>query len=199
MDPEKFPGLSAYDTRAMVFGTDRRVVLTHSGNLHTKQSAGFEQTLAKATRALAELAATLARGKTRRNRAAVLADIAAITGPRWLNRVYTTTLTGDNPATFSLAWALDPKAVNALATELFGKRILFTDRDHWPVVDVVAAYRSQIAVENDFRQMKDRRGRKLSFAETQHYQKTIAALSETIRLMAQIDSLIADHGGWPLA
>ena len=50
VDPDTYPGLSAYDTRAMVFGVHRRVILTHSANLHTKQSAGFDQTLTKATR-----------------------------------------------------------------------------------------------------------------------------------------------------
>src|SRR5665811_2027630 len=64
VDPDTYPGLSAYDTSAMVFGVDRRVVLTHSANLHAKQAAGFDQTLAKTTRELGELAATLARGKT---------------------------------------------------------------------------------------------------------------------------------------
>src|SRR5674476_1372245 len=54
VDPDKFPGLSAYDTRAGVFGTRRRVVLTHSETLHAAQAAGFTQTLAKATRALGE-------------------------------------------------------------------------------------------------------------------------------------------------
>src|ERR1035437_10201235 len=58
VDPHKYPGLSAYDTRTLVFGADRRVVLTHSANLHTKQGAGFDQTLAKTTRDLGELAAT---------------------------------------------------------------------------------------------------------------------------------------------
>jgi hypothetical protein len=41
------------------------VILTYSPTLHAAQTAGFDQTLAKATRALAELAATLARGNTR--------------------------------------------------------------------------------------------------------------------------------------
>jgi len=139
----------------MVFGTQRRVVLTHSANLHTKQSAGFEQTLAKATRALAELAATLARGKTRRNRAAVLADIAAITGPRWVNRVLTTELTGTTPARMRLTWRVDPTARAALETKIFGKRLLVTDHDHWTVSEVVAGYRSQNDVESGFRQLKD--------------------------------------------
>ncbi len=75
VDPHKYPGLSAYDTRALVFGADRRVVLTHSANLHTKQAAGFDQTLAKTTRDLGELAATLARGKTRRRLDAVQAEV----------------------------------------------------------------------------------------------------------------------------
>jgi hypothetical protein len=43
-----------------------------------------------------------------------------------------------------------------LADELFGKRVIFTDRDTWSVAEVVAAYCSQSEVEADFRQMKDR-------------------------------------------
>jgi hypothetical protein len=64
-----------------VFGADRRVVLTHSANLHTKQAAGFDQTLAKTTRDLGELAATLARGKTRRRLDAVQAALLTLNSP----------------------------------------------------------------------------------------------------------------------
>ena len=39
--------------------------------------------------------------------------------------------------------------------ETFGKRVLVTDRDTWPVADVVAAYRSQSDAEFAFRQLKD--------------------------------------------
>ncbi len=39
--------------------------------------------------------------------------------------------------------------------ELFGKRILVTDHDDWPVAEVVAGYRSQSDVEAGFRQLKD--------------------------------------------
>jgi transposase len=155
VDPTKFPGLSAYDTHAQVFGTQRRVVATHSTNLHTKQSAGFDQTLAKTTRALAELAATLARGKTRREPAAVQATITTITSPRWVNRVLTTTLTGTTPADLRLTWRIDPAARTTLETEIFGKRLLVTDHDDWTVPEVVAAYRSQNDVESGFRQLKD--------------------------------------------
>ena len=30
-----------------------------------------------------------------------------------------------------------------------------------------------------------------------HYHKIVISLSETIRLMAEIDEVIAQHGGWP--
>ena len=39
--------------------------------------------------------------------------------------------------------------------ELFGKRVLVTDHDDWPVTDVVAGYRSQSDAEFGFRQLKD--------------------------------------------
>jgi predicted helicase len=45
--------------------------------------------------------------------------------------------------------------------------------------------------------LKDRKGRKLSKEDVVHYQKIIVALSETIRLMAEIDKVIEGHGGWP--
>jgi predicted helicase len=45
--------------------------------------------------------------------------------------------------------------------------------------------------------LKDRKGRTLSKDDIAHYQKIIVALSETIRLMAEIDHVIDAHGGWP--
>ena len=45
--------------------------------------------------------------------------------------------------------------------------------------------------------LKDRKGRKLSKDDIAHYQKIVVALSETIRLMKEIDEVIEQHGGWP--
>lgn len=45
--------------------------------------------------------------------------------------------------------------------------------------------------------LKDRKGRKLSKEDISHYQKVVVALSETIRLMKEIDEVIEKHGGWP--
>jgi len=45
--------------------------------------------------------------------------------------------------------------------------------------------------------LKDRKGRSLSQDDIAHYHKIVVALSETIRLMEEIDVVIDQHGGWP--
>jgi transposase len=157
VDPQVFAGLSGFETTKTVFGVERRVVVTYSPNLHAKQSAGFDQTLAKALRQLAVVEARLARGKCRKSREKVEAEIAEIVKPRWLPRVIATTLVGDTPAQLRLTYHVDGRARAALERELFGKRVLFTDNDAetTPTARVVADYRTQEAVEADFRQMKD--------------------------------------------
>lgn len=45
--------------------------------------------------------------------------------------------------------------------------------------------------------LKDRKGRTLNDDDIAHYHKIVVALSETIRLMAEIDEVIEQHGGWP--
>jgi len=46
--------------------------------------------------------------------------------------------------------------------------------------------------------LKDRKGRTLSADDLVHYHRIVVALSETIRIMADIDAVIDAHGGWPL-
>ncbi len=43
--------------------------------------------------------------------------------------------------------------------------------------------------------LKDRRGRTLTYYDLEHYRKVVTALSETIRLMAEIDATIPK---WPM-
>lgn len=45
--------------------------------------------------------------------------------------------------------------------------------------------------------LKDRKGRTLSAEDIAHYHKIVVALTETIRLMTEIDQVIESHGGWP--
>ena len=167
VNAQRFGGLSALETRRIVYGTQRRVILTHSPTLHAKQAIGFLQTLTKAQAQLADLSDTLARGKARRTTDEVKEKIAAIIHDPWLARVLTCTLTGATPATHRLTISVNDTAHAQLEDEVFGKRILVTDQDAWPVTDVVAAYRSQSDVEFSFRQLKD--ATVVSFSPMNHF------------------------------
>jgi len=156
VDMDRFGGLTACDTRRTVYGAERRAILTHSPELREAQARGFDgTTLAKAGQKLDELAATLARGRTRRPREKVAAEIEQITGKPWVRRVIRWELTGDQPKDLRLTWHADPGARAGLDEEIFGKHVLITSHDHWPAAEVIAGYRSQSEAESSFRQLKD--------------------------------------------
>ena len=51
VDQDRFGGLTGYDTRRVVYGAERRAILTHSPELHESQARGFTgTTLAKPAR-----------------------------------------------------------------------------------------------------------------------------------------------------
>jgi transposase len=152
---EGFVGLVAHETSVEALGATRRAIITHSDEFHNKQVRGFAQTLAKCNRQLCELQAVLERGRARRSRSEVEADIAKILKPRWAKRVITISLTGTASKELRLSFSTDDQAMFALETEHFGKRILITSHSDWTIAQVIAAYRSQTEVEASFRQMKD--------------------------------------------
>src|SRR5487761_1472726 len=156
VDIDRFGGLTALETRRVAYGADRRAILTHSPDLHESQARGFTgTTLAKAGKKLDELAAPLARGKPRRSKDKVEAEIAKITAKPWVRRVIAWQLSGEQPRDLRLSWSVDQDARAALEEEIFGKHVLITSHDDWPVAEVVAGYRSQSEAEFSFRQLKD--------------------------------------------
>ena len=190
VDKDRFGGLTACDTRRDVYGTGRRAILTHSPELHAHQARGFDgTTLAKAARNLDELAATLARGKTRRPRAKVEAEIGKITHDPWVRRVITWQLAGEQPKDLRLTWDIDQAARAALEEEIFGKHVLITDHDDWPAAEVIAGYRSQSEAEFSFRQMKDPRA--VAFSPMFHWtEHNIRVHTFTCVLALQIAHLL---------
>ncbi|OLZ46579.1 transposase [Amycolatopsis coloradensis] len=150
VDPERFAGLTAFDTRAVVAGVRRRVILTHSETLHNAQARAFGDELGTATRELAGLDAALAASTYRGDRGQVNAEIARITRGRRVERVLSPSLTGTRPGEIRLTWKIDDAAVSRLHDEFFGKQVLVTDHD-WPVAEVVTAYRARTHLDSTFR------------------------------------------------
>jgi transposase len=190
VDKTRYPGLTAIDTHRDVYGQRRRVVLTHSQNLHDDQARSFtDTTLAKVGRQLDELAATLARGRTRRTRDKVTAEIETITHDPWVRQVIDWDLTGDTPADHRMTWSINTANREALETRMFGKRVLITDHDDWAVADVVGGYRSQSEIEFGFRQLKD--PHEVSFSPMYHWtENNIAVHTFTCVLALQLAHLL---------
>jgi transposase len=163
----EFDGVTAHETTLTALGLSHRAVLTHSRELHDGQSRGFDQTLAKTTRQLTEIADTLARGKARRSKEKLEAAITKICSPRWVNEVLTWCISGQAPPHLRLTYATDTAARENLEQRLFGKRILITDHDDWPTAEVIAGYRSQSDAEFGFRQLKD--PHVVSFSPLRHW------------------------------
>lgn len=153
VDPGRFAGLTALDTRTTVFGAQRRVILTHSARLHAAQARGFAQALSGATRQLDGLALALASGTNRRPREELVTDIARITRVRWVDRVLTAWLTGTKPGELRLEYRVDEAARARLDEEFFGKQLLVTDHEDWPVLDVITAYRARYHLDSTFRML----------------------------------------------
>jgi len=186
---DRFAGLTALHTRKQVYGLDQRVILTHSPTLHDAQDRGLMQTLAAAGRKLDELAATLARGHSRRDRNQVEAAITHICSDTWVAQILTWQLDGDTPAEFRLTWAVDTDARNKLTQRIFGKRILITDRQDWTIAEVIDGYRSQSDAEFGFRQLKD--PHEVSFSPMHHFtDHTITVHTFTCVLALQIAHLM---------
>ncbi|MGH2746528.1 MAG: IS1634 family transposase [Actinomycetota bacterium] len=194
-------GVTAYETTKTALGAPRRVIVTHSEEFHNKQVAGFEQTLSKCRRQLDELQAVLRRGKARRSRAQIEAEIAKIVSPRWAKRVLKTTFTGEQAKDFRLTYRTDQRAYDKLEKEHFGKRVIITSHDDWPVAEVICAYRSQNDIEMSFRQMKD--VRVVSFSPMRHWtdQKIKVHVFYCVLALAisQLMRREAEHAGYKMS
>lgn len=107
---------------------------------------------------------------------------------------------------------LESPVLNQRLTEVVGARTLevekvaWTDNTVWVDRAQATGFRGVREEVWNFRVggyqvcekwLKDRKGRTLSSDEIAQYHKIVVALSETIRLMGAIDSVIARHGGWP--
>jgi transposase len=88
-----------------------------------------------------------------------------------------------------LTWTVNDTKRQALEENIFGKRILITDHDDWPIVNVVAGYRSQSEIEFGFRQLKD--PHEVSFSPMYHWtDHNIAVHTFTCVLALQLAHLL---------
>lgn len=139
-----------------IWGKERTVLLFVSEQLRAGQIRGLEQHLTKRLVQLAEWKQTLAKPRSGpRTREAAQKQIHELLRGQHLHKVLRIEYDADKSGADRLEYWIDETARTHLETEVFGKRILITDRHDWSDEQILLAYRGQSEVEAAFRQLKD--------------------------------------------
>lgn len=160
---ERLESVSAYRTKKEVFGVERTILVTFNDNLYTEQLATLMEQIQKRKRQLHELQWRLNRwiqGQTKAGRPPTLRgtqkQIDQILAARHMKAVFDFTLRPDGPSRLPrLTYRVNPSGIDHLCHTLFGKTLIFTNRNDWSNEDIVLGYRGQYKIEHAFRTMKD--------------------------------------------
>jgi len=143
-------------TKRLLWGQQRTLVVMVSERLREGQLRGLAQHLDRARLRLKQLQEELNSPRAQRRRREVIEKrIEAALRGQFLRRILRVELAALSPGRFGMKVLEDEEAKRRLAEELFGRRILMTDRHEWTSAEIVAAYRGQSEAERAFRELKD--------------------------------------------
>jgi transposase len=149
-------GLPVLRLQREIWGAERTVVLFISQQLRDGQIRGLQQHLTKRLAALAEWQQQLAKPRSGpRSSVSAQKRIAELLGGQYVNQVLRVTYHSERQGAERLDYWVDGEALEHLQTEVFGKRILITNRHAWSTEEIIQAYQGQSEVEAIFRQCKD--------------------------------------------
>jgi len=156
--PEGSPleGIPALRFTRTIWGADRTVVLFLSEQLHAGQIRGLQQHLNKRLLELAQWKEQLAKPRSGpRSKASAQKRIDRLLSGQHVGDVLRIKYYPRRKGANRLEYWIDEDARRHLETEVFGKRIVVTNRSDWSTEDILFAYRGQSHVEAVFRQLKD--------------------------------------------
>ena len=139
-----------------IWGAERTLVLFVSEQLRIGQIRGLEQHLQKRLEKLAAWKESLSRPRSGpRNAKNAEKQIEALLEGQYIKKVLHIEYDEGRQGAERLRYWVDQPARSHLETEVFGKRILMTDRHSWSAQEIMLAYQGQSHVEEAFRQLKD--------------------------------------------
>ena len=152
----RLEGVAVHRLRHEVWGAERTVVLFVSERLRTGQIRGLHQHLEKRLKALARWKEQLANPRSGpRSAHSARRRIEQLLCGQHLRKVLHVQYDPSRRGRDRLEYWVDDEALLHLETEVFGKRIVVTNRDAWSTEEILLAYRGQSQVEEVFRQLKD--------------------------------------------
>ena len=156
VDSGRLQGVPVLRLQKDIWGERRTVVLFISEQLKAGQIRGLEQHLARRLRELAEWKSQLSKPRSGpRSQKAAEKKIDSLLSGQYLSRVLRITYDDTRSGSDRLQFGIDEQARSYLEQEVFGKRILITNRAEWSDEEIMLAYRGQSEVEEVFRQTKD--------------------------------------------
>jgi hypothetical protein len=148
--------ISTLRLRRDIWGAERTVVLFVSQRLREGQIRGLQQQLAQRMAILADWEAQLAKPRSGpRTPESAQEKIDAILDGQYVHRVLRVSYDPQGGGADRLSYHVDGDALEHLHNEVFGTRILITNRHEWSTEEIIRAYRGQSEVEAVFRQLKD--------------------------------------------
>lgn len=149
-------GVPALRLTRTIWGAERAVVLFLSEQLRAGQIRGLQQHLNKRLLELAQWKEQLAKPRSGpRSKASAQKRIDKLLSGQHVGEVLRIKYHPRRKGANRLEYRIDEDARRHLETEVFGKRILVTNRSDWSTEDILLAYRGQSHVEAVFRQLKD--------------------------------------------
>lgn len=156
MEDSSLQGFLAHRLKREIWGAERTVVLFISEEFRIKQIRGFEQHLNKCLAALQKWKETLAKPRTGPHSAEQAAkQIDGLLSQQHLKDILKVTYNSELTGSERLSWSLDEEKRRHLYYEVFGKRILMTNRTDWTDVDILKAYNAESGFERTFSLLKN--------------------------------------------
>ncbi|MBN1611962.1 MAG: IS1634 family transposase [Polyangiaceae bacterium] len=139
-----------------IWGKERTVLLFISDQLQSGQIRGLLQHLKKRIQELEQWKTELVKPRSGpRSVASAKKRIESMLTAQHLKKVLKIEYDPARTGSERLRYWIDEEARRDLEKEVFGKRILITDRSDWSDEEILLAYRGQSEVEEAFRQLKD--------------------------------------------
>jgi len=139
-----------------IWGAERTVLLSISEAFRAKQIRGFEQHLNKCLSALEQWKETLAKPRTGPHSAEQASKkIDELLNQQHLKDIVTVTYNEVLTGSARLSWHMDEEKRTYLYTEVFGKRMLMTDRHGWSDAEILKAYNAESQFEQTFSLLKN--------------------------------------------
>ena len=152
----KLKDVPVYRLKKLIWGVERTLVLFISDRLLRGQIAGLQQHLNKCLSELEEWKKILAKpGSGPHTAESAKKQIDELLSAQHMKEVLKIEYNHRPKGSNRLSWKVDQEKVHHLTTEVFGKRILMTDRHDWSSEEIIVAYRGQSKVESNFKQGKD--------------------------------------------